>query len=247
WSTGLVSEKRAPAAYDQVADLMGKYKEHLEARGLSLPAHCIRTWIFVRDVDNNYQGVVAARRELFETLNMTKDTHFIASTGIEGRHADARVKVVMDAYGVGGIGREQVTYLKAPQMLGPPCQYGVNFERGTRVDYGDRRHIFISGTASIDKHGDIVHAGDVMGQAERALANIRALLADAGAAMEDVRYMLIYLRDLGDSGQVARYFGVRYPEIPNAIFLAPVCRPEWLVEIECFAIKRVNNEAFPDF
>ena len=30
-------------------------------------------------------------------------------------------------------------------------EYGVTFERGTAVTYGDRRHVFIAGTASIDR------------------------------------------------------------------------------------------------
>ena len=32
----------------------------------------IRTWLYVRDLDNNYQGMPDARRELFETDDLIK-------------------------------------------------------------------------------------------------------------------------------------------------------------------------------
>ncbi|MFN2115781.1 MAG: sugar phosphate nucleotidyltransferase, partial [Anaerolineae bacterium] len=50
--------------------------------------------------------------------------------------------------------------------------YGVTFERGIRIRFGDRSHLHISGTASIDKCGEIVHPGDILKQTERTVANI---------------------------------------------------------------------------
>jgi len=94
-------------------------------------------WLFVKDVDVNYQGVVVARKALFEGLGLTPGTHYISSTGIEGRHSDPGVNVLMDAYSVGGISPEQIRFLTAPEMLNPTHEYGVTFERGTAVDYGD--------------------------------------------------------------------------------------------------------------
>ena len=42
----------------------------------------LRTWIYIKDIDNNYIDMVRARNEIFDKNNLTKDTHFIASTGI---------------------------------------------------------------------------------------------------------------------------------------------------------------------
>ena len=33
-------------------------------------------------------------------------------------------------------------------------------------------------------------------------------------------------------------FARRWPDIPAVITLAPVCRPEWLVEMECVAVTK---------
>lgn len=63
----------------------------------------------------------------------------------------------MDTYAVAGLQPEQIHFLYAPTHLNPTYEYGVSFERGTYVDYGDRRQIFISGTASINNKGEVVY------------------------------------------------------------------------------------------
>ena len=55
-----------------------------------------------------------------------------------------KVTVQMDTYAVDGLKSEQIHYLYAPTHLNPTYEYGVSFERGTYVDYGDRRQVFIS-------------------------------------------------------------------------------------------------------
>ena len=65
----------------------------------------------------------------------------------------------MDTYAVDGLKSEQIHYLYAPTHLNPTYEYGVSFERGTYVDYGDRRQVFISGTASINNKGEVVCPG----------------------------------------------------------------------------------------
>lgn len=87
----------------------------------------------------NYAGVVKARKEVFITQNLTEKTHYIASTGIEGRHADPSVLVQMDSYAVDGLEPGQIQFLYAPTHLNPTYEYGVTFERGTAVTYGDRK------------------------------------------------------------------------------------------------------------
>ena len=106
--------------------------------------------------------MVKARKEVFITQNLTEKTHYIASTGIEGRHADPSVLVQMDSYAVDGLEPGQIQFLYAPTHLNPTYEYGVTFERGTAVTYGDRKQVFISGTASIDNRGEIVYPGDIV-------------------------------------------------------------------------------------
>jgi enamine deaminase RidA (YjgF/YER057c/UK114 family) len=76
---------------------------------------------------------------------------------------------------------------------------------------------------------------NVTKQTERLLENIGALLADGGATMKDVKYYIIYLRDLADAVVVDKYMEKVYPDVPRIITHAKVCRPAWLVEMECIA------------
>ena len=211
----------------------------------TLAANCIRTWIFVQNVDVNYPGVVKARKEVFATQNLTENTHFIASTAIEGRYQDTNVFVTMDTYAVSGIGQEQIQYLYAPDHLSRTYEYGVTFERGVAITYGDRRHVFVSGTASIDNRGEIVHPGDILKQTERMMENIRALLQEGGASIDDIMQAIVYLRDPADYVEVDHYIRKNYPHLPHLIVLAPVCRPGWLIETECIAIIPADLPQYP--
>jgi len=138
----------------------------------TLRENCVQTWLYVKGIDAFYQDMADSRRNLFQHHGMNKDTHFIASIGIEGACAHRSDLVTMDAYSVIGLAPEQVYYLNDFVNLCPTMDYNVTFERGTRVAYCDRAHSFISGTASIDNAGQVVHQGDVMAQLERTRSKI---------------------------------------------------------------------------
>lgn len=225
--------------------MLGDLALKLNDLGGSMLNNCLRTWLFVRDVDVNYAGVVTGRNELFTLNGLTTDTHFIASTGINGVHEDASVKVVMDSLGCIGISPSQVRQIEARTHLNPTSEYGVAFERATSVDFGDRRHVYVSGTASINNRGEVVHPGDVSRQAERMIENVGALLEQAGCGFEDVGHIIVYLRDIADSRAITAMFAERFPDIPHLVVLAPVCRPGWLIEMECMAFKAVRTGHAP--
>ena len=245
WMAGACNQ--ASNSEYQMRLLFNDYVMQLLENGCCLADNCIRTWIFVQNVDVNYAGVVKARNEVFATQNLTDKTHFIASTGIAGRHANPKVLVQMDAYAVEGIDKEQIHYLYAPTHLNPTYEYGVSFERGTYVDYGDRRQVFISGTASINNKGEIMYPGDIRQQTLRMWENVGTLLKEAECTFEHVAHLLVYLRDIADYTIVREMFEERFPNIPKVYLLAPVCRPGWLVEMECMAVKSISDGRYPAF
>ncbi len=197
-----------------------------------------RTWLYCRDVDTHYAGLVKGRNEFFFRNGLTADTHFIASTGIGAELADVKQLVAMESLSYPGIGQERFHYLSAPEFLSPTQLYGVAFERGVRIDFDDCAHLYISGTASIDNQGQVLHLGDVRLQTRRMVRNIAALLEAGGASLADVCWGTVYLRDLADAELVRGELASLFPEaFPLVILRAPVCRPTWLVEMECVALK----------
>ena len=246
WSTGLTDTSEA-SSYEQTADIIKSYNQWIGERGMTLADNVIRTWLFVKNIDADYRGLVVARRELFAKHGLTPETHYLASSGIEGGNEDVRALVSMDSYAIEGIRPEQVEFLNALDHLGPTDAYGVTFERGTSVAYRDRKHLFLSGTASIDPEGAILHPGDVGRQLERTLDNMNALLADGGGGLADMCHFTVYLRDSSDQALVRTMMRDRFPDAPMALVKGPVCRPGWLIELEGVAVVANKQPGLPGY
>lgn len=246
WTMGLTGTN-ADSSYMQSWETLFAYIDTLKHFDATLEANCLRTWFFVRDVDTQYNGLVKARRECFAEQGLTSDTHYIASTGIGGTPADPKAIIQLGAYAMTGFQPEQQRYLYAPTHLNRTSDYGVTFERGTLMQYGDRNHVYISGTASINNHGEVVHVGDIRRQTQRMWENVEKLLEEGGMTYNEVMQIIVYLRDGADYQLVNQMFGEKFPHIPYVVTLAPVCRPTWLVEMECVAVKAAHNEQFRNF
>ena len=217
-------------SYAQSRLLFEQYLALIRPLGLEMKTHCVRTWIYVRDIDSNYAGLVKARNDVFAEEGLSHDTHYIASTGIGGATEGRNAVVAIDFLTRPDIRESDKTYLKALSHLSPTHDYGVAFERGVRLSDGQ---IFISGTASIDSRGKVLHEGDVVAQTDRLLENISELLREGGSSLDQVPYFVIYLRDISDYPVIDAYMQERFPAVPRILLEARVCRPSWLIEMEC--------------
>ena len=245
WTMGLTIAEGS--SYSQTQNLLEDYEELLDEHQMTLEDHCIRTWFFVRDVDTQYKGLVLARWENFAQHGLVPETHYIASTGIGGNPPDPKAIIQLGSYALKGFLPEQQRYLYATSHLNRTSEYGVTFERGTLLKFGDRNHAIISGTASINNKGEVEHVGDVVMQTKRMWENVETLLAEAGMTMDDAAQLIVYLRDTADFEVVSEMFRQKYPNTPTVFTLAPVCRPTWLIEMECMAIQPAKNDSFNDF
>lgn len=217
------------------ADMFLELNRELKKHGCSVNNDCVRTWLYVNEVDRDYGQVVCGRNDAFRKLRL--HSHFIASTGIEAKLWDITKPIMMESVSYLGLDSGQVKYLTAPKWLNPTMEYGVAFERATALELPGRREVFVSGTASIDSNGQVVHSGDVVAQAQRMLQNVQALLAEAEMTLDDAMHFVVYLRDISDFQAIDELFEARYPQIPRVVVRASVCRPQWLIEMECMAVK----------
>lgn len=237
------------AGDDSATQTTGEFEAlnaELAKRGGTTTDNCLRTWLFCRDIDHNYAALASARREWFAHHGMTPDTHYIASTGIEGCDAAPERLVRMDACCLFGHRQEQLEYMQDLDHMPPTHLYGVTFERGLRVMFGDRSHYYISGTASIDQTGQIVHPGDSAAQTVKMVANVKDLLERHQGSLADLKIAIIYLRNSTDADIVAAQLQLLLPPtLPRLILTAPVCRPGWLVEMEAFGVNRHGLQEFP--
>ncbi len=246
WCTKF-SHPSEETAHVQTVSIFDQYCDALESIGGCLRDNAVRTWIYVRDVDHNYAGMVTGRNAVFDRDGLTPETHYIASTGIEARFGKYNARVFMDTYSIAGLHPAQVEYLVAEDHLGRTDAYGVCFERATAVAYRDRKHVFISGTASINPSGEVLHPGDVLRQLDRALDNVAALLGAADACLEDMAHWIVYLRDPGDAERIRAALEERIVNVPVMLVAGAVCRPGWLIEIEGLAIAPHADDSLPSF
>jgi len=153
----------------------------------------------------------------------------------------------MDAFAMAGLEGAQAERMEAPDHMCPTHAYGVTFERGQTLKFGDRTHHHISGTASIDRNGAVLFANDVVRQTDRALDNVEALLAAKGAGLCDMAYFIVYMRNPSEVIKVRDALYRRVSRDAPILFVeGAVCRPSWLVEVEGMAIAS-SSHPYADF
>ncbi len=115
---------------------------------------------------------------------------------------------------------------EAPAAIGPYSQ---------AVKAGDT--LFVSGQLPIDPKTGAFAGDDVAAQTRQSLANIRAILSQAGMTMRNVVKTTVFLADIADFGAMnevyAEFFTEPYPA--RAAFQVAALPKAAKVEIECIA------------
>ena len=135
--------------------------------------------------------------------------------------------------------------ISAPRIINEAHDYPKpsSFSRGLRLDIKGITILLISGTASVDEHGQSVHVGDFRAQTWRTYQNITALLEAEGATWQDVVRTSCYLRDIERDYDAFNEIRTEFfkeqglnPLPASTGIQAIICRPDLLVEIEAMAI-----------
>lgn len=100
--------------------------------------------------------------------------------------------------------------------------------------------VFTAGQVAWTSTGELVGIGDVSAQTHQVLTNIRAILAEAGATMDDVLKCNVYLADIRTFAAMNAVFAEFFAKDPPArtTVQAALAEPEMLVEIEAIAYVR---------
>ena len=219
-------------AYEQTLAMFGLAEELLQQAGMEF-RDVVRTWIHMRDIDRDYPHLNRARRAFFAARGISPVP---ASTGIGGAPAGEGHDICLGLYAVKGGQPGCRSVMTAPTLNEAP-EYGADFVRGMKIVEANKIALHLSGTASIDEHGRSAHAGDFESQVERMLVNISALLRGQGAGFADVVSAITYVKRPSDAARMKEILqNAGFEGFPNAIVLAPICRPELLCEIEALAV-----------
>jgi len=124
--------------------------------------------------------------------------------------------------------KKRISTDRAPAAVGP---YSQGIEAGG--------FIFVSGQLPATADGELITA-DPKAAARQALANVRAVLEAAGARMDDVVKVTVYLADIADFGAMnevyKEFFSEPYPaRVAVAVKELPKGAP---LEIEAIAVRK---------
>ncbi|CAM5333597.1 RidA family protein OS=Streptomyces tendae OX=1932 GN=GUR47_01195 PE=4 SV=1 [Streptomyces tendae] len=127
----------------------------------------------------------------------------------------------------------ELTRITAPEGVAPAAQY-------THVVLGTGRFVAVSGQLALDEDGTVVGVGDAAAQARQVFENLRRCLASAGAGFDDVVKLTFFVTDMAHMGAIraARAEHIADDRLPaaSAVQVAALVRPEFLMEIEAFAL-----------
>ena len=99
--------------------------------------------------------------------------------------------------------------------------------------------VFVAGQVAIDSEGRTVGVGDIRAQTRKVLENVREVLKAAGATMDDVVKVTVFLTDMGQIAGVQEvrpdFFQPPYPA-STLVQVSQLVNPEWMLEIEAIAV-----------
>ncbi|MFC8089247.1 RidA family protein [Streptomyces sp. NPDC057301] len=127
----------------------------------------------------------------------------------------------------------ELTRIPAPDGVAPAAQY-------THVVLGTGRFVAVSGQLALDEDGKLVGEGDPAAQARQVFENLRRCLTAAGATFDDVIKLTYFVTDVAHMPalRTARAEHIPDDRLPaaSAVQVAGLVRPEFLMEVEAFAV-----------
>lgn len=113
------------------------------------------------------------------------------------------------------------------------------YSQGLKVDIGDKALVLVSGQLAMDADGNPVAPDDISAQTRYIFENIKKILGEAGAALEDVVKVQIFVTDITKFPQVSavrnEYLGDIRP-VSTLLEISRTVKDGCDVEIEVTAI-----------
>ncbi|MET9502070.1 RidA family protein [Streptomyces sp. NPDC006622] len=127
----------------------------------------------------------------------------------------------------------ELTRIPAPDGVAAAAQY-------TRAVPGTGRFVAVSGRLPLDENRRVVGEGDPRAQARQVFENPRRCPAAAGATFDDVVELSCLVTDMAHMPAIRAARAAHIPDdrLPAASAVQPAAlvRPEFLMEIEAYAV-----------
>ena len=126
------------------------------------------------------------------------------------------------------------TVLVSPSLITPR---GI-MSHGTKTPAGNM--VFVSGQVARNAQGELVGKGDVKAQTRQVLENVKSVLETAGATMDDVVKVTVFVTNVEDDYTAihearAEYWQTGYPA-STMVEVSSLVSKDMLIEIEAIAV-----------
>ena len=126
------------------------------------------------------------------------------------------------------------TILDSPNLSSPKGIYSP----GVETPAG--RMVFVSGQVARNAQGEIVGEGDIQAQTRQTLENVQAVLEAAGAPLDDIAKVTVFVTNLEEHfSQIhqvrAQYFKSDYPA-STLVEVKALAHKDLLIEIDAIAV-----------
>ena len=115
-----------------------------------------------------------------------------------------------------------------------PWEEKAAYSRAVKID----NQIFISGTTATDENGNVVGKDDIYVQSCQCIENIKSVLIKAGASLNDIVRIRIFVTDISKWEIIAKALNEYFKDIKPAATMVEVqnlISPELFIEIEADA------------
>lgn len=100
--------------------------------------------------------------------------------------------------------------------------------------------VYVSGQVAVDSEGNVVGKGNMKAQTRQALENVKTVLQAAGASLQDVVKITVFLTDISrlmETHEVRAEYFSDPPPASTAVEVKALAFPDLLIEIEAVAVK----------
>jgi enamine deaminase RidA (YjgF/YER057c/UK114 family) len=207
----------------------------LRANGASY-RNTVRTWFYLSDILAWYPEFNRARNAMYDEFDLLprdgRAPTLPASTGIRADHPTGAACSLDLLAAAPEADKPAVQFLRNPRQQ-EAFRYGSAFSRCVVVHGARETLIQVSGTAAIDEAGNSLYPGDVRSQVRSTLERVAALLAPAGASLQDICAATVFVKNGADAPAArAAMADLGLERLPAVWVVADVCRDELLFEID---------------
>ena len=223
---------------EQTREVFERMEAALQDEGMTF-AHVVRTWFYLDDILTWYREFNAIRTAFYKERKIFGGV-VPASTGVGMANPNGAALV-------GGLlavkprsDRVEVFAVPSPLQCSA-MDYRSSFSRAVEVHVAGRRHLYISGTASIAPNGHSAHRGDMRGQVDLTMNVVRAILVSRRMNFADATRVTAYIKHPHDApvfdAWLAEHGLQAWPVVTTP---ATICRGELLFEIELDAVSATS-------